>query len=134
VLLSKEKAKGFPSDSYKVTIVDKADIEPMLKQHKVALSDFTTVKRNCFDLELAMTEKADRTLIVNTRAAKCMGHDNYSLRILNEEGEVIWQDLETLGGNLQYLRINIDEDEVEEILFHQDDHGAESLVILDPKE
>jgi len=134
VLLSKKKVKGFPSDSYKVTIVDKTDIEPMLKQHKVALSDFTTIKRNCFDLELAMTEKEDRTLIVNTRAAKCMGHDNYSLRILNEEGEVMWQDLETLGGDLQYLRINIDEDEVKEILFHQDDHGAESLVILDQEQ
>ena len=73
-------------------------------------------------------------LIVNTRAARCMGHDNYSLRIVNEKGEVVWQDLETLGGDLQYLRINIDEDEVKEILFHQNDHGAESLVILDPKQ
>lgn len=133
VLLSKAKAKGFPSGDYKVTLVAKVDIDKTLKKHKVALSDFTTIKRNCFNLELPMTEKADRTLVVNTRAAKCMGHDNYSLRIINKGGEVMWQDLETLGGDLQFLRINIDEDEVKEILFHQDDHGNESLVILDPK-
>lgn len=134
VLLSKAKAKEFPSEDYKVTLVAKVDVDKTLKMHKVALSEFTTIKRNCFDLELPMTERADRTMVVNTRAAKCMSHDNYSLRILNKGGEVMWQDLETLGGDLQFLRINIDEDEVKEILFHQDDHGIESLVILDPKQ
>jgi hypothetical protein len=133
VLLSKAKSKEFPSGDYQVTLVAKADIEKTLKRHKVAISDFTPIKRNCFDLELPMTEKADRMLVVNSRAAKCMGHDNYSLRIINKEGEVMWQDLEALGGDLQFLRINIDEDAVKEILFHQDDHGEESLVIVDPK-
>ena len=55
-------------------MVAKVDIDRMLKKHKVALSDFITIKRNCFDLELPITEKADRTLVVNTWLAEPFHH------------------------------------------------------------
>jgi len=132
VALGSPKATGYPASGFKLLHLQGGKGKEFLEKHRFSEMDFRGVSRPCNGIELRLDAHTGLIITLRSRTAMCMGHDYYSIRILNPLKEIIWEDLQSLGGDVGWLQANIDADPRHELILHQNDHGKKSVFILDP--
>ena len=69
-------------------------------------------------------------LLITPTTAHCMAHSRFSVRVLDAEGRVIWQDLNTLVADLRIALTDIDRDGSHDVIIDQNDHGKSTRFLL----
>lgn len=70
------------------------------------------------------------TLLFIPSTAHCMVHSRFSIRILDPNGLVLWEDDKTALADVRFALADIDQDGLHEILLIRDDHGKEDRFLI----
>lgn len=73
------------------------------------------------------------TLLVGPTTGRCMCHSRFAIRILHEDGSLIWEDSDSAYGNVQVAMADTDGDRIHEVYFETDDHGKNTRYVLKPQ-
>ena len=73
------------------------------------------------------------TLLVGPTTARCMCHSRFAIRILHEDGSLIWEDSDSAYGAVQIAMADTDGDRIHEVYFEANDHGKSARYVLKPK-
>jgi len=139
-MLGKKRITPFAVSQFKLVehenkmLVNRADMSTSdwLKRHGLSMQEFRSIPRHHANLRLPLDPETGYELSITSRTAMCDGHDFYSVRVLNAQDQVVWENTETLGGTLHFLPINLDEDLRVEIVIVEVDHGNRSVFVFDP--
>lgn len=70
------------------------------------------------------------TLLVGPTTALCMCHSRFAIRILHEDGSLIWEDSDSAYGSVQIAMADTDGDRIHEVYFETKDHGKSARYVL----
>lgn len=73
------------------------------------------------------------TLLFGPTTARCMCHSRFAIRILHEDGSLIWEDSDSAYGAVQIAMADTDGDRIHEVYFEANDHGKSARYVLKPK-
>lgn len=73
------------------------------------------------------------TLLVRPTTARCMCHSRFAIRILHEDGTIVWEEADPAYGAVQIAMADTDGDRIHEIYFETSDHGKSTRYVIKPK-
>ena len=87
------------------------------------------------ELRLPFTTKfwSKGTLLVSPTTARCMCHSRFAIRILHEDGYIIWEEADPAHGAVQVAMADIDSDRIHELYFETNDHGKRARYVVKPE-
>jgi hypothetical protein len=92
--------------------------------------DLSTERKNSMPISIA--KDLEGTLRITASTAHCMAESRFALRILDENGKVLWVDDTTLYGSFRVALTDLNSDGVQEILLHRTSHSQDAFFLIRP--
>ena len=73
------------------------------------------------------------TLLISPTTGRCMCHSRFTIRILDENGLLLWKAADPSFGSLQIAISDTNQDQLHELNFKTHDHGTLSRFVVKPK-
>jgi len=133
LLLSREKSSSFDHEFCELGTHKEEEIQSILDEEEITLESFSRVPRNCASFQVWLDDFCLRSLLINSTSQLCMGHDRYSLRILDHEEKIVWEAENLTKGDLS-VRLKWRLGGPHTVFLHENDHGLVRLLTVEVPE
>jgi len=108
-------------------------VKPFLGDFPKALAWFWLDKRSALSAPVLVGIGSQASLRIVPTKSHCMAHSCFSIRILDSQGKLMWQEESTAFAAVRIAISDIDEDGAHEILIDRNDHGKRTRYIIQKK-